>query len=61
MDLTQLKIILKFLSLNENYINEIAKNNYKEYKSKPKSSYQLKKYIEADEIPFMKAYYREVI
>ena len=61
MDLAQCQMMLSFLGLNKDYINEISKKNHKKYKSKPKASYQLKKYVEADEIPFMKEYYREVL
>ena len=61
MDLSQCTMMLAFLGLDEDYMNEIANTNYKKYKSKPKSPYQLKKYVESDEIPFMKEYYREVI
>ena len=31
------------------------------FKSKPKSSYKLKKYLDPDDIPFMRKYYKEII
>ena len=60
-DKKHFKNLFQFLDLNIKYINQVLNQNHNKYKSKPKSSYTLKKYLEADEIPFMSKFYREVI
>ena len=60
-DKDEFKTVFNFLNLNESFLTDISNKSYQNYKSKPKKTPQLKKYIEKDEIPFMKEYYKELI
>ena len=60
-DETHYKNLFEFLALDAKYISHILNKNNQKYKAKPKKSYQIKKYLEGDDIPFMKKYYKEVI
>lgn len=55
------KSLFQFLELNLKYINQILNTNHMKFKSKPKSSYKLKKYLDPDDIPFMRKYYKKII
>ena len=54
--------LFSFLNLNDNnLLNKITNENLIKFKSNHHKNYQIKKYIDVNEIPFMKKYYEETI
>ncbi len=53
--------LFSFLNLKDEFLNKITTENLIKFKSSPNKYYPIKKYIDINEIPFMKKYYKETI
>ncbi len=53
--------LFSFLNLKDDFLNKTTTENLIEFKSSPHNYYPIKKYIDMNEIPFMKTYYKKTI